>query len=139
MKITKKPNLTKKQKQISSSIEKAIELSGTGIINAFKKRIKSGTNDTGGRFKQLDPTYKTYKQAKGKNAMFEFSGDMLRSLTYKRISKGEDEYLRIYFDDNDMLKRASYNYQNGRKFMYLNKSEENILYKNLKKEINKIL
>jgi len=139
MKITKTPNIKAKAKAIDKAINKGLSLSGYGAINSMKKRIKKGTNADGGSFKKLNKAYQSYKKDLGKKAMFELSGDMLRSITFETKKKSDDNILRIKFDDDDMRKRAKYNYLNGRKFFELSDKEEKKIHSNVKKEISKVL
>lgn len=139
MKVVKTLNIKAKAKAIDKAINKGLSLSGYGAINAMKKRIKKGTNADGGSFKPLNKTYAARKKDLGKKAMFEYSGEMLRSITFETKKKSDNNILRIRFDDNDMKKRAKLNYLQGRKFFELSDKEEQKILSNVKKEIRKAI
>lgn len=139
MKVVKTPNLKAKAKAIDKAINKGLSLSGYGAINSMKKRVKGGTDAQGGNFRDLKPHYKAYKKALGKTAMFEFSGEMLRAITFEVDKKSDNNILRIKFDDSEMRKRAKKNYTNGRKFFELSNKEEYKIISNVKKSINKAI
>ncbi len=117
MKVKKQPNFKKIKDGINKKVYKALETSGTSTIAFLKKRIKKGVNAKGGRFRELKPeTIKSKmrsKKKKGDLTMFEFSGDMLQSITHKTSQKNNS--LKLYFDDADENKKAHYNIENHKR------------------------
>jgi len=106
MRIKKTPDFKKIKKNVDKKIYKALQTSGNMTILALKKRVKRGVDSKGGQFKSLDKTYQKRKAKVGKKAMFEYSGDMLRSITHETKKKN---ILRFYFDDGDENDKAHYN------------------------------
>lgn len=122
MKITKKPNYKKIKKDLNLKVYKALETSGTSTILALKKRIKKGVDAKGGKFKSLNAKYKGRKSKLGKKAMFEFTGDMLRSITHKGDQNKNS--IKLYFDDGNENNKAYYNiYIHNRDFFELSDKE----------------
>ena len=122
MRIKKTPNYKKVKKDINKKVYKALETSGTSTILALKKRIKKGVDAKGGKFKSLNAKYKGIKSKLGKKAMFEFNGDMLRSITHKGDQNKNS--LKLYFDDGNENNKAYYNtYINKRDFFELSDKE----------------
>jgi len=120
MKIRKQPNWNRLQKDIERKVDKAFATAGNYTVLALKKRVKKGIDEKGNRFRALTPKYRQLKSSRNKEAMFEFSGDMLRSMTHK--AKGSS--VKIYFDDSNENRKAYQNiYIHKRDFMQLSKKE----------------
>ena len=135
IKITKTPNLKHTYSKLyANKVGKALNASGSAILLSIKKRIKNEKDHKGGTFKALNKEYEKAKRKQGKNKMFELSGEMLRSFTFK-VNKGNKyKYsLLYYFDNKQMKKRAQHNINNGRDFVNISKNELNIIKKQLKK------
>ena len=120
VKIKKTVNFDKLKKDVSRRVDKAFATVGNFTVLRLKKRIKKGIDDRGNRFKPLNAEYRKLKSQRNKEAMFEFSGDMLRSMTHK--AKGSS--VKIYFDDASENNKAYQNiYIHKRDFMLLSKKE----------------
>ena len=128
MKMLKMPDYKAIKKGINKKVYKALETSGTSTILALKKRVKRGADADGVAFKSLSKSTLADKAKRGRKYMFEDSGDMLRSITYK-TKKGGSPKLLFHFDDANENKKA-YNNINIHKRDFFNLSD---------KEINKVV
>jgi len=121
MRVKKTPNFKKIKKNINLKIYKALETSGNSTIIALKKRVKRGADANGAAFKSLSKETLARKSKRGRKAMFEDTGDMLRSITHKAK---KDNTLKLYFDDANENKKAYNNiYIHKRDFFELSDKE----------------
>lgn len=121
MKFKSNFDAKKINKGISNKVYKALETSGTSTILALKKRVKRGADADGVAFKSLSKETLARKSARGRKAMFEDSGDMLRSITHKTKKTNS---IKLYFDDANENKKAYNNiYIHKRNFFELSDKE----------------
>ena len=114
-------NSKKIKKGINKRVYKALETSGNSTILALKKRVKRGADADGAAFKSLSKATLASKSSRGKRAMFEDSGAMLRSITHKAKKNNS---MKLYFDDGDENDKAHYNiYIHKRDFFQLSDKE----------------
>jgi len=136
MKFKSNINFDKLKKDFNKRVYKALETSGNSTILTLKKRIKKGVNAKGSQFKSLNKTYKASKAKRGKIAMFELEGDMLRAITHETK---KNNILRFYFDDEDMNKRAHYNIdKHKRDFFELSDKEVNKIQNRISDSLNNL-
>jgi hypothetical protein len=124
MKFKSNFDAKKINKGISNKVYKALETSGTSTILALKKRVKRGADADGVAFKSLSKETLARKSARGRKAMFEDSGDMLRSITHKTKKTKKTNSIKLYFDDANENKKAYNNiYIHKRNFFELSDKE----------------
>ena len=121
MRMTKRPDFKKVKKNLNLKIYKALQTSGNTAIVSLKKRVKRGADADGAAFKSLSKETLARKAKRGRKAMFEDTGDMLRSITHKAT---KDNVLKLYFDDANENKKAYNNiYIHKRDFFELSDKE----------------
>ena len=134
IKIKRKPNFRKKAECLRTEIPKAVQLSGYEIIHTLKQRVKKGITAEGGTFRPLSPWYEAYKAKQGKTARFEYSGNMLKAMTFKPIQGG----IRLFFNSDEENTKAYINHHFfDRPFFKASKEEEEILTRYVKNALRK--
>jgi len=134
--IYKKPNYDKMRKNVQYRINRAMETSANSTLKLMKTRIKRGVNHKGGKFKSLSKDYQDYKKDQGKLQMFEFSGDMLRSLKTKVKKTKDSARIIMDFDDSNENEKAYQNiYTHKRDFMQVSDKEIDRIVRKIEKEL----
>jgi len=112
LKITyiKKFKTQVKEEILYKRIKNGMDSTAPSLLLLFTNRIKSGVDAAGGRFKELSKPYKKRKEKMGKHNMFEFSGKLIKNITYSKamINRSRKTITLNFFIRKNQLKKAGW-------------------------------
>ena len=129
MAIKKRINIKKVNDRLDKQMLGNLQLLGNEIVTGVVNRTQNGKDINLKPFKKYSPAYKKSKaKSHGSVVNLTVSGNMLNSITWKKIRNG----LRFYIGNNTERRKAIGN-QRLRKFMGLDKRQKQYIKNKLHK------